>query len=186
METPKKTHPIKVSGVPSWAGLILLDCLKRPLYYSPEAIRILSYPRYPTTPDRLIDFLPKEIRSWLSGFATHSDSPRITEFMSGKRHCLCRAFTLVPSFGKPATAITALLIERSTPKAAKISEIATLFRLSQREQEAVALLTLGLTNKEIASQMKVAPDTVKTFFRLVRGKMAVNSRSGIVGKIALV
>lgn len=186
METPTQTHRIKVSRVPSSAGLILLDSWQRPLYCSREAIRILSYPQPPESPGRVINFLPKEILSWLPSFAIHSDAPRMTEFISGKRHCVCRAFTMVPSSGKPTTAITALLIERTTPKAAKISEVATRFRLSQREQEAVALLAQGLTNKEIARQMKVAPDTVKTFFRLVRGKMAVNSRSGIVGKIALI
>jgi len=155
------------------------------MYYSWEAITILSYPEHPKSLGRVINLLPKEIRSWLPSFATQSNAPPTIKFMSGRRNCVCRAFTLVPGSGKPTSAITALLIERTTPKAAKISEVATQFRLSQREQEAVALLTQGLTNKEIASQMKVAPETVKTFFRLVMGKMAVSSRSGIVGKIAL-
>jgi DNA-binding NarL/FixJ family response regulator len=54
-----------------------------------------------------------------------------------------------------------------------------------REQETVELLTLGLTSKEIASRMNISPNTVKAFFRMVMTKMAVTTRAGIVGKIAL-
>jgi DNA-binding CsgD family transcriptional regulator len=32
--------------------------------------------------------------------------------------------------------------------------------------------------------MNVSPNTVKTFFRLVMMKMGVNTRAGIVGKLA--
>ena len=183
MGTPIPTHHITRSRVPSGAGLILLDCSQRPLYYSSEAIRLLSYPENLNSPERAIDFLPKEIRSRLACLPTRSDLPYVTEFMSGRRRCMCRAFALVQNSGRPSRVITALLIERSAPRSPKISEVAAHFRLSQREQEAVELLTLGLTSKEIAGQMHVAPSTVKTFFRLIMSKMAVNTRSGIVGMI---
>ncbi len=75
-------------------------------------------------------------------------------------------------------------MERSYSKPAKVSEIAEQFRLTHREKEIVELLTLGLTSKEIATRMNVSPNTVKTYFRLIMGKMAVSTRSGIVGKIA--
>jgi len=45
------------------------------------------------------------------------------------------------------------------------------------------LLMDGLTSKEIAVRMNVTPNTVKTFVRLIMSKMAVSTRSGIVGKI---
>jgi len=184
MGTPTQIQWTNRSSVSSGAGLILLDCSQKPLYYSPEAIQALTYPENPQRPERVVTFLPKEIRSWLGCLPPRSNSSYMTEFMSGRRHCMCRAFTLVHNSGRTSRVITALLIERSLPKSAKISEVAAQFRLSKREQEAVALLTLGLTSKEIASQMKVAPNTVKTFFRLVMSKMAVSTRSGIVGMIA--
>jgi DNA-binding CsgD family transcriptional regulator len=57
------------------------------------------------------------------------------------------------------------------------------FDLTPREQEAVMLLVEGLTSKEIAQRMKISPNTVKAFLRLVMVKMDVSTRSGIVGKI---
>ena len=80
--------------------------------------------------------------------------------------------------------MTGILLERMAPDSVDISAVAKQFRLTQREQETVGLLTLGLTSKEIASRMNISPNTVKAFFRLVMTKMAVSTRSGIVGKIA--
>ena len=80
--------------------------------------------------------------------------------------------------------MTGILLERIAPKSVDISDVAQQFRLTQREQETVGLLTLGLTSKEIASRMNISPNTVKAFFRLVMTKMAVSTRAGIVGKIA--
>ena len=41
----------------------------------------------------------------------------------------------------------------------------------------------GLTSKEIAVRMKISPNTVKAFLRLVMVKMKVSTRSGIAGKL---
>jgi DNA-binding CsgD family transcriptional regulator len=68
--------------------------------------------------------------------------------------------------------------------AAELAEIGARFRLTSREQETVELLFEGLTSKEIADRMKISPNTVKAFLRLVMVKMGVSTRSGIIGKIA--
>ena len=57
------------------------------------------------------------------------------------------------------------------------------FHLTQRETEAASLLVEGLTNKEIAAHMQIAPNTVKTFLKLVMLKMDVSTRAGVVGKV---
>jgi len=57
------------------------------------------------------------------------------------------------------------------------------FGLTPREQEAIQFLLQGLTSKEIAGHMKISPNTVKSFLRLVMVKLGVSTRSGIVGKI---
>jgi LuxR family transcriptional regulator, regulator of acetate metabolism len=55
--------------------------------------------------------------------------------------------------------------------------------LTQREKETVELLIQGLTSKEIATRMKISPNTVKAFLRIVMVKMGVSTRSGILGKV---
>jgi DNA-binding CsgD family transcriptional regulator len=165
------------------AGLILMDSSQRPVYYNPEAIRILTYPESIKKVKKVADF-PTEIQSWLLRQRSSNGAAPAAEYTSGRRRYVCRAFTLVHNSGKPARAITGLLIERSVRKVVNVSEVAARFGLTQREQETVGLLTLGLTSKEIATRMNISPNTVKAFFRLVMTKMAVSTRSGIVGKIA--
>jgi DNA-binding CsgD family transcriptional regulator len=66
-----------------------------------------------------------------------------------------------------------------------ISEIAGRYNLSAREQEAVEFLLSGLTSKEIADRMKISPNTMKAFLRVVMIKMGVSTRTGIVGRVIL-
>jgi DNA-binding CsgD family transcriptional regulator len=65
----------------------------------------------------------------------------------------------------------------------KLTEIAERFGLTARERETVQYLLEGLTSKEIAQRMKISPNTVKAFLRLVMVKMGVSTRSGIIGRI---
>ena len=64
-----------------------------------------------------------------------------------------------------------------------IAEISERYNLTAREQETVQFLVEGFTSKEIAQRMKISPNTVKAFIRLVMVKMDVSTRSGIIGKI---
>jgi DNA-binding NarL/FixJ family response regulator len=49
-------------------------------------------------------------------------------------------------------------------------------RITQREHEVVALIADGLSNKEIAQQLNIATDTVKSHVRNVMDKLALHSR----------
>jgi NarL family two-component system response regulator LiaR len=49
--------------------------------------------------------------------------------------------------------------------------------LSAREREVLALLALGLTNREIASELFLSVDTVKTYVRRLFAKLGVNNRT---------
>jgi len=170
--------------VPAAPGLILLDDSKKPLYYNSEAIRVLAYPEHFKNLDKITNCLPIEIQSLLYRQEKQHSEICMTEFVSGRRHYVCRAFNLDHNSGKPSRMISGILLERSALKSANIRQVAQQFHLTQREQETVGLLTLGLTSKEIATRMNISPNTVKAFFRLVMTKMSVSTRSGIVGKIA--
>jgi DNA-binding CsgD family transcriptional regulator len=59
------------------------------------------------------------------------------------------------------------------------------FRLSRRELEIVRLLLGGKTSKEIAADIGISPNTVKTLLRILMAKMGVSTRSGILGKVLM-
>ncbi len=49
-------------------------------------------------------------------------------------------------------------------------------RMTQREREVIALIAVGLSNKEIAHRLSIATDTVKSHVRNVMEKLALHSR----------
>ncbi len=167
----------------SIAGLILLDSSQRPVYFSTEAMQLLAYPRKALDMKSLDGVLAREIRSKVRA-NRNSDRPGVPfEVTSGKRHYVCRAFSLTGSPGSSFQPMTAILIERNSGKSIDLSEAVERFHLTDRERQTVELLMLGLTSKEIAAQMKISPNTVKAFLRLIMTKMGVFTRSGIVGRI---
>ncbi|HET7813749.1 MAG TPA: LuxR C-terminal-related transcriptional regulator [Candidatus Baltobacteraceae bacterium] len=56
------------------------------------------------------------------------------------------------------------------------------FDLTARENEILALLVEGLTNKEIAQRLVVSPRTIETHVERVLGKLGVGSRSRAIAK----
>jgi DNA-binding NarL/FixJ family response regulator len=49
-------------------------------------------------------------------------------------------------------------------------------RMTEREREVIALIAVGLSNKEIAQRLSIATDTVKSHVRNVMDKLALHSR----------
>ena len=49
-------------------------------------------------------------------------------------------------------------------------------RMTQREREVIALIAVGLSNKEIAQRLSISTDTVKSHVRNVMEKLALHSR----------
>jgi DNA-binding NarL/FixJ family response regulator len=49
-------------------------------------------------------------------------------------------------------------------------------RMTQREREVIELIGAGMSNKEIATQLNIATDTVKTHVRNVMEKLALRTR----------
>jgi len=169
---------------PALAGLILLDLSARLIYADAETLRVLTFPEYNSSTGDFARLLPAEIKSMLLSQTCGEHSSYIAEFTSGRRRYTCRVVIINHNSGEPSRAMTALLIERSLTRGLHISEMANQFRLTQREQETIRLLMLGLTSKEIAIRMTISPHTVDTFFRNIRSKMAVSSRSAIISKLA--
>ncbi len=173
-----------VRANPSGLGFLLLDSSSFSLIYAnPDAVQLLAYPKSPRDIGSASGLLANTVRSALFKNRPSPQSSPAREFLSGRRHYRCRAFSVNSRSRDPSHA-TVVLFERSPrPGSIDIAQVAAEFHLTERERETVGFLLEGLTSKQIAERMKISANTVKAFIRLVMIKMGVFTRSGIVGKI---
>jgi len=151
-----------------------------------EVLQILTYPDRPEKIHNLESWLANKIRANL--MERRSRSGLVGEFQSARRTYLCRSFPLDLAANHKngsgqSGGLLIVMLERKSNEAVTIAEISERFGLTAREQETVQFLLEGFTSKEIAQRMKISPNTVKAFIRLVMVKMSVSTRSGIIGKI---
>lgn len=167
-------------------GLLVVDGSLNLVASNIEAIQILTFPSSPEKIPNLENWLSKRIRAGLLNRGSSTPLSLVGQFKSARRTYECRSFPLNVNGDAhvPNHPTLVLLLERHTNGGVKLDEIGTRFGLTPREQATVRFLFDGLTSKEIAERMKISPNTVKAFLRLVMVKMGVSTRSGIVGKIA--
>jgi DNA-binding CsgD family transcriptional regulator len=189
-----------VHAVVARPGMIIIDASLRVVACNGEALRILTYPDPPERIRQLDTWLAHRIRADLA--VKHSATGFVEEFRSANRTYNCRSFPLdlrnqtgtgnsnVNGNGNgngygygSSGGLHIVMLERRSNDAAKIEEISERFGLTAREKETIQYLVQGLTSKEIAQRMKISPNTVKAFLRLVMVKMDVSTRSGIIGRI---
>jgi DNA-binding CsgD family transcriptional regulator len=163
-------------------GFVVTDLKLAPLYVNAAAIQILGYGTEPSDDIVSDPLLQARLQSIFQTHALTSEVAVAATFVSGHRQYVCRSFTLDPRDGYRPSRI-ALIIERAGHRNAMLRDLAARYHLSPRESETVLHLTDGLTTKEIASRMKVSPNTVKQFMRLVMCKLDVTTRSGILGRL---
>jgi DNA-binding CsgD family transcriptional regulator len=152
-----------------------------PVYTNKEALHILNYPQeaQSTVNPRGVQ---EQFRSIFQAKCFTAGLPPVG-FLSGRRHYVCRPFSLESRDGSARPPLFALLLERRPRDPVELSEVSRRFHLSRRERETIQHLIQGLTTKEIAQRMSVSPNTIKQFVRLIMIKMLVTTRSGIIGKI---
>lgn len=176
----RKTCPPRL-GV----GFLLVDCSLSPISFNGEAIQILGYPDNIENLTRSELLLTEEIRSRLTTEQSTGDSLFVTQFQSGRRRYFCRAFQIDTNTGGSDRPGVAVLFERGPSALVPLSQVGKQFNLTQREQEVLEYLLQGMKSREIASRMKLSPNTVRAFLRLIMIKTGVSSRSAIVGKIVM-
>lgn len=168
--------------IPSDAGFLLLDSSLRPLYANQDAVSILCYPVVPKPSRAVMQEIKKRVSALLHGHLPSRGIPSLVEFPSGRRKYLMRAFHLDSPIKQPLQPAYALLIERGHHVLMELASVSSQYNLTNREVETLRLLLGGLTSKEIASHLKISPNTVKVFLRQIMLKMGVTTRSGIIGK----
>lgn len=172
-----------MSMAPSNNGFLLLDGELNLIASNDPALQILCFPSEANRIKQPRVFLADRVRTTLLDHQ-HDRKAFVREFRSGKRRYICKSFQIdCNGHYSPAPAF-AVVLERDAAGSSTLSELSERFDLTQRERETVEYLLQGLTSKEIATRMKISPNTVKAFLRLVMVKMKVSTRSGIAGKLA--
>jgi NarL family two-component system response regulator LiaR len=80
-----------------------------------------------------------------------------------------------PSLAPEATEVLINLATRSRTQPARPD-----FDLTDREAQVLALMTEGITNRQIAQQLEISPSTVKAYVSNVLSKLGVSSRTEAV------
>ena len=171
------------SPAPPTLGFLVADASLKSFSANHEAVAILTYPGMP---EILAASFDEKIRRRLlrdqHSPSNENGAPPVIQFKSGRRTYFGRAFVL--NEGRASNPATLLIVlERGISASLALSQVLQQFRLTQREQEVVTLLLEGLGNKGMADRMRVSPNTVKAFLRLVMIKMGVSSRSAIIAKV---
>jgi len=184
VETDRPLNGTKAPPPSSSSGFLLMDSSLTTISFNAEAIQILSYPAKLANARRPDAFLAEKIRSSLVRSDHSAESPFVTEFRSGRRRYVCRAFLVDTPDKGPSHASIVLLLERGPSALVALAQVSQQFNLTVREREALEYLMQGLSSKEIADRMNISSNTVKTFLRLIMiKKMGVSSRMAVVRKI---
>jgi DNA-binding CsgD family transcriptional regulator len=172
-----------VTTAVSSEGFLLLDSLLNPILVNHAAVKILLYPAKCEAQTKLDGFLGRKIRSALLSGQSAGLPVLVGRFRSGKRLYLCRAFRVTDVAEGDIQASVAVLLERGCAVSISLLQVSERFHLTTRERTVLQCLSEGgLTTKEIAAQIGISPNTVKTFLRSIMLKMGVSTRAGILGK----
>jgi len=174
---------LQVPHVGEADGLVIFDATGSPLWISSEAQRILAYPHSTNGSSAAV----ARTRCSCLFRPAAADTPAVDRLVahvtSGRRRYFCRRVCLDAVSDGDGRSAFAVLLERSRSWEALTAAIANRFHLSPREHESLALLGEGLTSKEMAERMRISPNTVKAFLRVIMIKLSVSNRSSIVGKV---
>jgi DNA-binding NarL/FixJ family response regulator len=168
-------HKAKPAPQAPDVGLVLLDGSLRPIAFDRGAAAILNHANQ--------DAIPEEILRTLRGRKLAELSSIKTVFRVGKSEYMCRAYVVECEAALLGQSIVVLHLERDSLMGNAMYEAALKYNLTEREQEALKGISMGLSNKQLAERMTISPNTVRAFLRFIMVKMGVTSRSAIIAKI---
>ena len=183
MKSTRLKYAVSNYGIPSTLieeGLVVMTMSLEPIGADEGAAAILSGPNPDDQPIDAIT-IPEEIRLMLSQNTDGLFNTKM-HFRIGKDAYNCRAFLMQPH-DDSSQPMLALHMQRDTSIPNAIEMVASQYHLTDREQEVLRGIAIGLTSKETAERMNISPNTVKSFLRIIMIKMGAGTRSGIVGKL---
>ena len=99
------------------------------------------------------------------------------------RDYTCHVFELRAWRDDITPPVLALHFKQERSVVETVFQVGEEYHLTDREQEALVGVAMGLSGKELAVRMNISPNTVKAFLRLVKIKMGSSTRAGVVGKL---
>jgi DNA-binding CsgD family transcriptional regulator len=127
--------------------------------------------------------LPGEIMNLLNTHPEQELDRASMHVRVGNREYSCRTLLVLPKTDAVVQPMMALYLKRELSIMDAVHQAGADYHLTDREQEALIGVTMGLTSKELAHRMQISPNTVKAFLRLIMIKMGVPTRAAIVGKL---
>lgn len=82
--------------------------------------------------------------------------------------------------GKAQKDVYLLTIERPAPEHVNLPQVSREWRLRRREKMLVYFLSQDMTNKEIARDLGLSPNTVKLYMKNLMKKLAVRTRAAVL------
>jgi len=145
-------------------GMNGIECVERLKALAPE-IQILMLTVYEDT-----DQIFKALEAGATGYLLKRSSP--TKLLAAIRE--------IDSGGSPMSSSIARKVVASFQKSKQRGE--KQLHLSPREEAVLNCLAKGLTYKQIADQLEISIDTIRTYLRRVYEKLHVQSRTEAVAK----
>jgi DNA-binding NarL/FixJ family response regulator len=190
MQPPKRHRPksrlnetLTRTWIKSSPGLVLLDSTLRPLAFNADAASILAYPERTGLESSTKLRIPEEILEDIRMRRPLLGGAVVSHFRAGKRRYISHAFAMKSFEEYTSQPTIALLLQRDSSATEAIHEVAVEFGLSEREEEVLKDISLGLNSSELAEAMDISPNTVKAYLRLIMVKMGVSTRAQMLVKI---
>ena len=126
--------------------------------------------------------LPREILNFLNAPSEPEAEETYQSLKIGNHEYAFRKLFIRPR-SDGVQPMLALYFKRELAVIDAVLQATAEYHLTDREQETLIGVTMGLTSKEVAQRMDISPNTVKAFLRLIMIKMGVLTRAGIVGRL---
>jgi DNA-binding CsgD family transcriptional regulator len=162
------------------AGMVLLNQALKMIAMDRGAAAILSYRN---DSGDAMSALPKEILTILQNRESTDLGLVKACFRTPNSEYSCLVCSVEPANGSFAEPLIALHFEEVSSTRDAIRDVAVEFQLTDREIEVLQGISMGLTSREIGDWLKISPNTVKAFLRLIMLKMGVKTRGGVVANI---
>lgn len=165
------------------SGLLLVDPSMTPIGSDKGAAKILKLHAGATDSTNPPVAIPDEILNFIRNRSPADASSFTAYFAIGQHRYRCRSYVVQCDHPNLGPSVIALQFEADISGNDPISGIAADYRLTEREEEALRGIALGLTTKELAHRMSISPNTVKAFVRLIMIKLGVTTRASIMVRV---
>lgn|ERR1035437_1667175 len=170
----------KCSSLIPEVGLVLMDETLRVVGCDRGAAAILKFPSHL---EGAVRSIPAEILEAIQTRTRIGVPYSKMRFPTASGEYVCRSYLVESEDGARSGRLVALHLERAAMGDLAIQEISARYHLSDREEETLKGVLLGLGTKEVAYQMQISPNTVKAYIRLIMIKLGVTTRWGIIAKV---